>query len=201
MRIARIARRSHMPGIPVAGHIYVYIPFYCEHMHTHVRMLCTCVCLCAQQEGKLHVCTRTTHSCTYNMYTCSYMHMLICTHTPTVQIWLFNWGGKPLRSFLAVPHAQMSSFLISSRSLRLVKQLSKQMWWYFPFRSEVSVFAPSPCSVVLFFPVQTSNLKKQPLVLSAATHTLIPRLVGFSGMYCFSDDLPWKIEGVSVKRC
>ena len=50
---------------------------------------------------------------------------------------------------------------------------------------------PSPRSRTCFyFPVYTWNEQQYPFVASQHSHTFIPHLVGFAGMYCSHDSLP-----------
>ena len=106
----------------------------------------------------------------------------------------FRCTGKYFLSFLAVPHPYKPTASRSHKRAFEVKKLSKKTWCHLYWKSEVSSFTtllPRLCSVVLpFFPEYISIREKYPFVLSAKTHTLMPHLIGFIGMYCFMEDRP-----------
>ena len=106
----------------------------------------------------------------------------------------FGAMGNPLLSFLAVPQEQIPSFSRSTSKLTLEKHLSKKTWWYFLFRlcvRSLTIHAPRPVSAVaLTLPVYIWKLEKYPLLLSPSTHTFIPHLMGFIGIYCLREKRP-----------
>ena len=84
--------------------------------------------------------------------------------------------------------------LFSSCSSRciLVKKLSTYTWRYLCFESLVNLnhVCTQPYFSVLLSAGVDLKTAEVPLVLSSSTHTLIPCLIGFIGMYCFKAECP-----------
>ena len=131
----------------------------------HVACMCLYTCTCAILSQMYNVCTR-THSHTQHAHTLAHTtctHSHTHTHTPILQVWLLQLGRETLaispRCAAGIDLVLLKIFEEFEAGKVVVKIdmmiLSLQICGVF------TTLAPNPCSVVLlFFPVQTSNLEK-----------------------------------------
>ena len=142
----------------------LYSVLVCKYVYVYVCMyvfMCVCVCVCdvfyILYSVLVYVCLCVCVCvCTRSLLLLAHPHTY-ATVIPTLHVYRFfsyaalYVGGKPLRSFHAVPQAKIPSSKRSWSNFSLVKKLSKNTW-FFPLRMHVRSFTTLCPSASLHYP-------------------------------------------------